>query len=70
MNERIKILGISGSLRKGSYNSALLRAAKELTPADAEIEILDIGDLPLFNQDYETKLPALVVAFKEKVALA
>lgn len=67
MNEKIKILGISGSLRKGSYNSALLRAVKELSSTDAEIEIVDIGGLPLFNQDNEKEPPQAVVELKEKI---
>lgn len=60
-NKKLKIVGISGSLRKGSYNTALLRAAMKLVPADMEIEMLGIGDLPLFNQDDEQNLPLVVV---------
>jgi chromate reductase len=47
----IRILGLSGSLRKGSMNTGLLRAAGELTPAGATLTIARIGDLPLYNDD-------------------
>lgn len=70
MADKIRILGISGSLRKGSFNTAALRAAIELCPDEAEIEICEIGDLPLFDQDFEADLPAAVKEFKEKVAAA
>lgn len=51
-----KILGFDGSLRKESYNRALLRAAQKLAPAGAEIEIFDIGGFPLYNEDIEKSL--------------
>jgi chromate reductase len=47
----MKIVGLSGSLRKGSYNSAALRAAQALVPEGTTIEIAEIGDLPLYNDD-------------------
>ena len=47
----MKVLGISGSLRKGSYNSMALRAAQKLAPAGMTIEIADIGAIPLYNDD-------------------
>lgn len=66
----IKILGFAGSLRKDSYNQALLRAAQKLAPAGAEVEIFDIGSFPLYNEDIETNLPPVVAAFKEKIVQA
>jgi chromate reductase len=48
-----KILGISGSLRERSYNTALLRAAAELAPPDVELEVFDLSATPLFNDDVE-----------------
>ncbi len=63
----IKILGIAGSLRKGSYNKAALRAAQEETPDGVKFEIFDLKDIPLFNQDHEDPLPDLVKIFKEKI---
>ncbi len=62
-----KIIGISGSLRKGSYNTALLRVAQELLGDAGELEIVSI-DLPLLNSDNE--VPAAVVELKEKIAAA
>ena len=70
MADKLKILGISGSLRKGSYNSGALRAAVELCPEEAEIEICEIGDLPLFDQDREKDPPQAVIDFKAKVKAA
>lgn len=64
----IKIAGICGSLRKESTNKLLLKAAQKLCPAGAAIDIVEIGDLPLFNQDLEGDLPATVKRFKEQVA--
>lgn len=47
------VLGLSGSLRKASFNAGLLRAAAELTPDDLKIEIGSIADVPLYNADVE-----------------
>ena len=50
------VCGIAGSLRKGSYNRALLRAAQELAPEGMEIRIFDrMAEIPLFNEDVEAK---------------
>lgn len=67
MTEKLRILGISGSLRKGSYNSGALKAAVELCPDEAEIEVFDIVDMPGFNQDDEQDPPTVVREFKEKI---
>ena len=68
MSERIKVLGISGSLHKASSNTGLLRAAQEVAPAGMEISIFDIGDLPLYNRDVEVMGdPATVSALKAVV---
>ena len=53
MAAKITILGIAGSLRKDSYNKALLRAAQEVCPQGAAIEIFDLAGVPVFNQDDE-----------------
>jgi chromate reductase len=47
----VKILGIAGSLRKGSYNAAALRAAQKLVPEGATLETFDIASIPLYNED-------------------
>lgn len=63
------ILGISGSTRKRSFNSALLRAAVELAPAGVTIEIASIADIPLYNGDVEEAgIPAPVTELKERIA--
>lgn len=67
MSDKIKILGIAGSLRKGSYNRAALRAAAESVPDGAEMEIYDIGGFPGFNQDDDQDPPAKVTEFKQKI---
>jgi len=67
---RVRILGISGSSRKGSYNTALLEAAKELAPENVLIETYDISNLPLYNQDLETRMPPQVRELKSKVKQA
>lgn len=51
--QEIRVLGFAGSLRSGSYNRALLRAAQELAPEGMTIEITGIGDLPFYNRDVE-----------------
>jgi len=66
----VSILGISGSLRKGSYNTAALRAAAHLLPANATLSIYDISALPFFNQDFESEPPEEVKLFKQTVAQA
>ena len=67
MEQPVKILGFVGSLRKGSFNKALMRAAVALAPEDAIIEVFDIEGIPLFNQDFERQPPSIVKAFKTKI---
>jgi chromate reductase, NAD(P)H dehydrogenase (quinone) len=70
MADPITILGIAGSLRKDSYNKGALRAAQQLCPEGAKIEIYDIAGLPLFNQDEEKNPTAKVTEFKQKIRAA
>lgn len=68
MSNTVKILGIAGSLRKRSYNKAVLQAATELVPNNAELEIFEgLSKIPPFNQDEENNLPKVVVLLKEKI---
>jgi chromate reductase len=70
MADQITILGIAGSLRKDSYNKGALRAAQDLCPEGAKIEIYDIAGLPLFNQDDERNPTPKVTEFKQKIRAA
>jgi chromate reductase len=70
MAEKVKILGFAGSLRKDSYNKALLRAALEVLPPGVELETFDIDGIPPFNQDLEAKPPQKVIDFKAKIKAA
>ncbi len=60
----ITIAGIAGSLRHGSYNKAALRAAAELAGPDAELTIIELSDIPSFNQDREANPPSSVGELK------
>lgn len=67
----MKILGIAGSLRQGSYNKLLLQNALELLPQGVEMEIFDISGIPLFDQDIEDQgFPDPVAEFHEKIRSA
>lgn len=67
MERNLHIVGIAGSLRAGSYNRMLLRAAGELLPPGVELEIAEIGGLPHYNADVEAGAPPVVQAFRERV---
>lgn len=66
----IKIIGIAGSLRKQSYNTALLHAAAQLLPGQAVLEIATIRNIPLYNEDMETieGVPQAVSLLQERIA--
>ena len=71
----MRILGISGSLRAGSHNTSLLRAASRLLPEDAEFVLLDPGvlrDIPAYDEDEREAVgePASVTALRETIAQA
>ena len=68
----MKILGISGSLRKGSFNTALLRAAVGMMPEGATLEAESIKGIPLYDGDLEAEqgIPPAVQALKNKVIAA
>jgi len=66
-----RVLGISGSLRRGSYNSALLRAAARLMPEDATLEVASLRGIPLYDGDVEAQgIPAAVSQLKEAIVAA
>ena len=64
------LLGLSGSLRRHSYNSGLLRAARSLAPADVAFEVADIAAIPLYNGDDERQagIPKSVGSLKDAIA--
>lgn len=70
MEQTVKILSFVGSLRKGSYNKAMMRAAVELVPKDAAIEVFDLQGIPPFNQDLERQPPQIVKEFKAEITKA
>lgn len=67
-----RVCGIAGSLRSGSFNRSLLRAARELAPPALDVTIFDeLIDVPMFNEDVEAAGdPAGVVALKDAIAAA
>lgn len=67
----MKVLGICGSLRKGSFNAMALRAAQKLAPAGMTLEIADISRIPLYNDDVRLAgEPAPVQELKAQVRAA
>jgi chromate reductase len=70
MADTITILGIAGSLRQASYNKGALRAAQQLCPEGARIDLYDIAGLPLFNQDEERNAHPKVADFKQRIRAA
>lgn len=71
MTETIRVLGISGSLRRDSWNTLLLRAAQKLAPAGMTIEIASIREIPFYDGDVEAVgMPAEVTALRERIRAA
>ena len=67
-----RLLGISGSLRKGSFNTALLRAATEMLPAETTLDVRTLHGVPLYDGDLELSggIPPAVSVLKEAFAAA
>ena len=71
MTTPIHVLGISGSLRRASWNTGLLYAAGDLLPEGMALEIADLADIPLYNQDHDGPLaPEAVKHFKARIRAA
>lgn len=66
----LKIIAFSGSLRKESYTTMLVKVLGENAPKEVELELIPIGDLPLFNQDLEENLPETVKELHRKIEAA
>ena len=67
MSTNRKVAVLVGSLRKASLNRRVAHALSELAPAHLELEIVEIGDLPLYNQDLDDTPPGAWVAFRDKI---
>lgn len=67
-----RIVGIAGSLRKASFNAALLRAAAEVAPAGTVVDVASIAGIPLYDGDLEREqgIPAAVTELKDRIAAA
>ena len=74
MEKKIQFLGISGSLRKLSFNTMLLNRLEEFLPVDSALTIASIEELPFFNEDLDIpmaiKRPDVVTDFREKMRIA
>ena len=70
MEKTISILGMAGSLRKDSFNKALLQVAAELVPEGARLEVFDLDGIPPYNQDLDSQPPDRVKEFKERIKAA
>lgn len=74
MKKDIHFAGITGSLRKNSYNTLVLKNVVDLLPEDVSMEILSFEDLPLYNADYDIpaskERPPIVAGFRNKLAEA
>ena len=71
MSNNLRILGISGSLRKNSYNTGLLRAAQAVLPADVTLDIFDLNGIPFYNGDEDQgdgKYPERVQSLRNAIA--
>ena len=67
----LHVLGISGSLRKGSFNTALLEAARDAAPDGTTVELFGLGPVPLYNDDvWKAGFPTAVVELRSRIARA
>ncbi|MGZ2746230.1 NADPH-dependent FMN reductase [Burkholderia stagnalis] len=65
-----RVAVVVGSLRRGSWNRALARAVISLAPADLSFEFVEIGELPLYSQDYDADFPEVAKRFKQSIEAA
>jgi chromate reductase, NAD(P)H dehydrogenase (quinone) len=71
LNDVLRVVAFAGSLRRGSFNRALLEAARQLAPSRMTILPIEIGDLPFYNADVEAEGdPPPVVEFKAAIRAA
>jgi chromate reductase, NAD(P)H dehydrogenase (quinone) len=68
MTTPIRVLGFAGSLRKGSFNRGLLRAAAEMLPEGMSLDVYDLSAIPLYNGDVEAAgIPDVVKDFQRRI---
>ena len=67
MSQQRKVAVLVGSLRKASLNRMMAHAARECAPANLALEIVEIGDLPLYNEELEENVPAAWSRFRAAV---
>ena len=67
MNKDRKVAVIVGSLRKESFNRKMAKALVAMAPAPLKLEIVEIGQLPLYNQDFDANPPPEVPTFKQRI---
>ena len=70
MSKTVRILGIAGSLRRESYNRGALRAAQQLIPEGATLDVFELDGIPGFNQDKEQNPPEKVAELKRRIVEA
>ncbi len=71
MQNNLKILGFAGSLRKDSYNRKLLKISERLLPEGTRLEIIELNEIPLFNEDLEVNgFPQAVIFFRDAIQKA
>lgn len=70
MKSTYNVAVIVGSLRKGSFNRHVAHALTELAPAGLKLEIVEIGQLPLYNQDSDENPPAVFTEFRNRIKTA
>ena len=70
MKNPCNVAVIVGSLRKGSFNRQVAHALAELAPAGMKLEIVEIGQLPLYNQDSDENPPAVFTEFRNRIKAA
>lgn len=68
--KKLEVLGIVGSLRKDSFNRLALKAAQELMPLGTSLALIELQEIPVYNQDTELSLPPAVLEFKRRILAA
>lgn len=69
--DTLQVLGVAGSLRKASFNAAILRAAGRLAPDNVRIETFDLAPIPLYNEDVrQAGFPPAVADLRARIATA